>query len=88
MSGQGYVQEVRVLTDPNMKHRHIIRLMEVFEDVGFVYVITDPCDPCGENLLKKVAQLNSVSEREVANWLLPLVKAVNHAHSNGTVCFL
>lgn len=84
LSHQGYVQEVRSLTDPRMRHNNILQLKEVFEDVENVYLITERCE---EELMKKVAQLTAVSERDVASWLLPFAKAVNHAHINGTVCF-
>ena len=81
MLSQVYVQEVRILTNPKMTHKNIIRLKEVFEDAEYVYMIIERC---GEELMKKVAQLTTVSERDVANWLLPFAKAINHAHRNGT----
>ena len=77
------MQEVRILTDPRMRHNNILQSKEVFEDVENVYLVTEHCE---EELMKKVAQLTVVSERDVASWLLPFAKAVNHAHRNGTVC--
>ena len=74
------MQEVRFLTEPHLTHKNIVHVKEILEDVEYLYIVRDLSQ--GE-LLKEVAQLSSVSERDVASWLLPVTKALHHAHKNG-----
>jgi serine/threonine protein kinase len=66
-----------------LKHDHIIRLREVFETEGHIYIIMEMVD--GGELFDLVAERGFLEEDDAALIINQLVRAVAYMHANGIV---
>lgn len=75
-----FQREVQVLTALN--HRHIVRLEDFGEFEGLLYLVTELVN--GVPLRKKIRP-GGLPPREAGRWVLDLVEALSHAHSQGII---
>eukprot|EP00536_Pseudo-nitzschia_multiseries_P004304 jgi/Psemu1/237528/estExt_Genewise1.C_710006 len=69
--------EIDVLKD--MKHEHIIRLYDVFEEPQSYYMVTEKM--AGGELFDRIVQKSYYNEREARDTCLILLSAIHHCHS-------
>jgi len=85
----GLAREISLLQD--MKHESIISLVDVFEDVDYVHLVTNLCE--GGELFDKICELSSNSdngtpcfqESEAARIMYQLLQSVSYMHKKGIV---
>eukprot|EP00581_Thalassiosira_minuscula_P014700 CAMPEP_0183717376 /NCGR_PEP_ID=MMETSP0737-20130205/11005_1 /TAXON_ID=385413 /ORGANISM="Thalassiosira miniscula, Strain CCMP1093" /LENGTH=408 /DNA_ID=CAMNT_0025946811 /DNA_START=69 /DNA_END=1295 /DNA_ORIENTATION=+ len=83
------VQEIRLLQD--MRHQGIIRLVDVYEDVEFVHLVTDLCTggELFDKIIKKKYNTSSsckcFAEDEAARVIQQILAAVTYMHKRGIV---
>ena len=68
-----------------LDHPNIVKYFETFEDLNYVYIVTEYC-PKGDlfdMMKRKVEKDGCFNEAEAANILQTLLKAVNHCHNLG-----
>lgn len=79
---KGIAREISLLNE--MKHRSIIQLVDVYEDEGYVHLITDLCE--GSELFNRIVQKSNApgvgcfSEEEAAKILYQILNAVEYMH--------
>lgn len=66
-----------------LDHPNIIKFFEVFEDKMYFYLCMEYCS--GGELLLKIVDGKTLSEKEAAIIMKKLLSAINHMHSTGVV---
>lgn len=76
-------EEVKILT--TLDHPNIVKYYETYDDVKYMYLVMEYCS--GGELFDKIAsQKNQMfGEKEAANIMKKLIRAINHCHANGVV---
>eukprot|EP00347_Sterkiella_histriomuscorum_P023969 403332760 len=75
---QRFVQEVTLLKQ--MDHPNILKLYEVYQDDARFYVVTELCE--GGELFDEIIKRNHFSEKDAAEIMLQVLKAINYCHAN------
>jgi len=70
-------QEVKILS--TLDHPNITKYYETYEDSKYLYLVMEYC-PGGE-LIEKITNKTSFSEKEACKIMLDIIKAINHCHS-------
>ena len=84
----GLSREAALLRE--MRHRSIIRLVDVFEDADYVHLVTDLCQ--GRELFERIVEKTSenngwpcLAEDEAARTIYQILTAVSYLHERGIV---
>lgn len=83
----GLAREIMLLQE--MKHRSIVEIVDVFEDAGYVHIVTDLCS--GGELFDKICEKSSntdngavcFAEEEAARIMHQILTAVSYMHKKG-----
>ena len=70
--------EIAVLQE--LKHKHIIRLYDVFDEPGYYYLITEKM--LGGELFDRIVQKSYYNEKEARDVCLILFDAMNYCHKH------
>ena len=63
-----------------MDHPNILKLYEVYQDDARFYVVTELCE--GGELFDEIIKRNHFSEKDAAEIMLQVLKAINYCHAN------
>ena len=76
-------EEIRILRE--LDHPNIVKYFETFEDVNYVFIVTELWSKGDmyDLIKKKVETEGWFTELEAASMMKTLLKAVNHCHSMG-----
>jgi len=75
--------EINVLKKVSQGHRNILTLVDYFETVNNLYLVTDWA--LGGELFDRILQKGSYFERDAANLVRSITEAVAYLHDNGIV---
>lgn len=70
-------QEVQILS--SLDHPNITKYYETYEDSKYLYLVMEYCD--GGELIDRISKKSTFSEKEAANIMDDLLKAINHCHN-------
>ena len=68
--------EINILK--NLSHPHIVRLLEVFEDKQYIYLVQELCE--GRELFEEIQKRSRFTELEAAIVTKQLLSAINYCH--------
>ena len=66
-----------------LDHPNIVKYYETYDDVKYIYLVMELCS--GGELLDKVSKSGHFSEKEAADVMSKLMRALIHCHSNNVV---
>ena len=77
----GLQREVSIMN--SIDHPNIVKYYETYNDHKFIYLCMELCT--GGELFKKIEQENKINESIAAKYMIKLVSALQHCHSQGIV---
>jgi calcium/calmodulin-dependent protein kinase I len=78
-----YIIDSEVVVMRTLRHKHIVRLFEIFETKKRIYIVMELLS--GGELFDRIVQKGSFSEREAAEVMRDLSNAISYLHSIGVV---
>ncbi|CAD8141750.1 unnamed protein product [Paramecium pentaurelia] len=75
------LEETNILMD--IDHPNIVKLYEMYQDDNSYYLISEYCD--GGELFEKIKFVQTLTEKEIANYMKQILTAVAYCHSKGIV---
>lgn len=75
------LQEVNILK--NLDHPGIIKIYEVYKEVGFLHIVTELCT--GGNLFERITAKSYFSENIAAKYMYDIISTVKFCHEAGVV---
>jgi calcium-dependent protein kinase len=75
------LNEGRILS--KLDHPNIIKLLEIFQDSKYYYIITEECE--GGELFEKIHKSKNLTEEKASGYMKEILQALNYCHKRQIV---
>ena len=81
VSNAQLLQEIKILSE--VDHPNIVKYLRQYHSEQYLYLVMEYCE--GEELFHRIAKGNEVKEKEAAEVMEKLLRAINHCHHLGII---